>query len=435
MKNKIIIIFAVIINIFLIILRFQVGPYYQSSGANLLGIIIFLTIAFMMFLTFINKNYDYFIIIWLTYYFAAPIVKPPFFEIGSLGLLNIVFIPLMLLTTFNFKNKYFINILLLVFISILHVADVNLRILISRVFLFITPFVFFYFVTVKCKNKKLILWSSIIITLVNVPLGIYEYFAHPVWGVEMDPYRGARILGNLFWPNSYSFYLLPSLMILYGFFRTKKSWRILLYFLILVIMNVLTASRGGIMAFLLGIVVFEFYNKGLLKITKEKIIIIFLIILLFGAYNHISVNLDKHYTPDTISERTTIWETIIPFIEGNLLFGNGLGSYEIFRHNFLNSLSSHNIYLNVIFELGLVGLILILSFIGFIFMKFQRMTKNIKTSMIGRIGISIIVSILFYSMVGNAAFSQVVALNTWIILGCFVNYNEKNQDIIYFNKS
>ena len=69
---------------------------------------------------------------------------------------------------------------------------------ISRIFQFISPFVFLLFASKKVTNTKRIIHSSIFIALINIPLSIYEIIVQPVWGVVTD-WRGIRIFGNLFW--------------------------------------------------------------------------------------------------------------------------------------------------------------------------------------------------------------------------------------------
>jgi O-antigen ligase len=417
-----------IINILLMILRFKTVDV-ESIHSNILSLVIFLIIISLLLYFFFSKKYDAFILIWLSFYFASPLIVLPFISIGSLGILNGLFIPLIIYTTFDFKNlhfkKYYIIILGLLVISIINIASSDIRIILSRIFLFISPFVFFFFVLKKCKDLELLLWSSIIIALLNFPLGIYEILFKPGWGIEMD-WRGFRIFGNLFWHNSYSFYLLPSILVLYALYKKSSKTLLLLLMLILLVLDFFTFSRTGLITLGLSICIFELlYSKGF-KITLMRILIF--LILIFGILLYVNgyLDLSSRFKPEAISERTMIWQTIIPFIQDNLIFGNGIGSYEIYRVNFLNELSSHNFYLNIIFELGLVGLGLSLAFIFFIFKDLKNKLKSKNRFRSGEMGLALLVGILFFSFFGNAAFTQVVSLNAWIVLACCVKYDEKD---------
>jgi O-antigen ligase len=414
-----------IINVIIIFLRFLI-PNIDTFNGNLLSSIIFIIIFSILLYCFIMKKYDYFILIWLSFYFACPIIKIPFTTIGSLGLLNAIFLPLMVIKSFKVKNKFYIILSILFIISIHNIANVDLRIIISRIFLFLAPFIFFNFVMFKCKNYKLIIFGSIFIALINVPIGLYQILFQPVWGGQSD-WRSYRIFGNLFWHNSYSFYLLPVILTLYSFLRKKFELKYLLFLLLLLFVDLFTFSRAGLLGLMVGLLMFEFYFKKSKNILFKRVIIVFTILLFFLFYSILSANLDRHLTPETISERTGIWVTVMPFIEGHFLLGNGLGSYELYRSQILGSLSTHNIYLSIIFEIGVIGLITMMYYLFLIFIKFRKKILKQNFSLSGSLGIALVFSILIYSLVGNAAFTPVVSLNTWIMLACFMRLkDEKN---------
>jgi O-antigen ligase len=410
----------VLLNIILIFLRIAYGNGLLGQG-NFIGVLIFTIIVLTLLILLGLKKYDYFILVWLSFYFAAPIITIPNFSIGSLGLLNGIFIPLMILILFGPKSKYFLLIIALMFVSILNPGTLDLRLIISRIFEFIAPLLFFYFVVKKCKNPSLLISGAITIALINIPLAIYQVIYQPAWGSLAD-WRGIRIFGNLFWHNSYSVYLLPLLLVLYGYMRDKFSKWYLVFFLILLSADILTLSRAGIFSLLFGLILFEFiYTKGKKTIMKKTVLVL-LIASMFLIYNTINIQ-DYHLRTSTIGERTGIWESVTPLIN-NLFLGNGLGSYEAERVNVVNSLSPHNYYLGIIFEVGILGLILVLLFLGNIFMDFRRKYKknktHLKSNLSSAIGIALLASLMLFSITGDAAFSQVVSLDAWIILGCLM---------------
>jgi O-antigen ligase len=397
----------------------------DNFEGKIISTVLFVCILAGLLYFFIKEKYDYYIILWLSFYFACPGLILPFTTIGSLGLLNIIFVPLMIYKTLNFKNKYFIVIIFIFLICLLNISPVDTRDVISRIFLFLTPFIFFYFTLKHCKDSKFIIWSAILIAIINAPIAIYEIIFKPDWGTIVD-WRGVRIVGNLFWHNSYSFYLLPAILALYAFYKKTAKNIYLIFMLLLVIINIFTFSRNGLFSLAISLLIFEAIYKTGFKLTKKKIVLAILLIISIALYIYILPNLDTHLTPSTIKERTSIWDTITPFIKGNLILGNGLGSYELHRINFLGELSSHNDYLNIIFELGLLGLSLFLLFIYFIFNDLKTNIYAKKLFRSGELGLAVLIGILVFSVVGNAAFTQVVALNAWIILACCVKHNDTN---------
>jgi O-antigen ligase len=231
-------------------------------------------------------------------------------------------------------------------------------------------------------------------------------------------WRGARIYGNLFWPNSYTVYLLPAIMILYARLRKRLTRGNLLVIALLLIMDFLTFSRSGLLCLAVSIVVFEIAGKGLSKISAKKFLMLFLLIAGIFVYSNAINYLNPRYTPSTISERTGIWDTILPFLQGKLIFGNGLGSYELYRSQVLHSLSPHNSYLMVLFELGIVGLAVMLLFVFTMFRDLYILARDETGFPFGRLGLSIFSGIVVISLVGGAGFAQVVSLDSWVVIGC-----------------
>src|SRR4030042_5438533 len=406
----------VIVNILLLILRLTAGDIISFQG-NFLSLSIFIIIIGCLLYFFISKKYDYFILIWLSFYFAVPIIKLPFTIIGSLGILNAIFIPLIVLVTFRPKDKYILLILALILLSIFNFSSAGLRLVVSSAFEFIAPLLFFYFVIKKCKNPDMIIWGSIFISLINIPLTIYEIIVHPAWGGLAD-WRGFRIFGNLFWHNSYSIYLLPSLLILYSALRVKFSKWMLFFFIVLLAGNIFTLSRSGLLSLVMGMLIFEFLFQSGSKQKFKSITMVLLFILALIAYTFLGLQ-ESSLGPSAIGERTGIWESIFPLIH-NIILGNGLGSYELYRGDVLHSLAPHNSYLGLIFELGLIGLFLVGLFLYNIIKAFYHKLKLKNLRVTGALGLSLIISLLIYSLVGGVAFSQVVALNSWVILGCLM---------------
>ncbi len=408
-------IFIVALNIVLMLLRLHVGDPTTFYG-DIFSLVVFAVILGSLGTFFLMGKHDYFLMTWISFFFACPIIILPFTSIGSLGILNAIFIPLMLWKTFDLKNKYYLTILGVIMLSLLNMADVDARIIISRIFAFISLFLFYQYSKRYIKDPEKIFDAIILVALVNVPLGLYEIFFQPGWGVFSD-WRGFRIFGNLFWPNSYTTYLLPVLILLYHRLRKKMDVMTAIQFAILMIMNIFTFSRAGLLCTGIGLLMYEVFKT---RVTAFKAIfsilaMTFCLLLVGVVYEEIS----PRFTTDSLVERTAIWETVLPFIEGNYVFGNGLGSYELYRARVMGGHSTHNVYLGILFELGIVGLALILLLIAIMIMSMKK----------DPVAISIMISFIVYSFVGGAAFTQVVALHAWIMFGAL--YIAKKKNIIH----
>jgi O-antigen ligase len=76
----------------------------------------------------------------------------------------------------------------------------------------------------------------------------------------------------------------------------------------------------------------------------------------------------------TLTDRTSIWETLLPVVRQNPLFGKGIGGFWTPQHREILQFSeAHNGYLDSIIEFGFVGLILISAFLLVSVQKSQRM--------------------------------------------------------------
>lgn len=420
----------IVLNIILMAFRISVNNM-QSFQGNILSVIIFLVLFVTLLILFALKKYDYFALTWLSFYFATPLIKLPSISIGSLGLLNAVFVPLMLIILFNLKSKYYLLVIGLLLLSFFDFINVPLRWFASGIIEFIAPLLFFYFVMKKCKDPNTLIWGSVLISLINLPLAVYEIIAQPAWGSLAD-WRGVRIFGNLFWHNSYSIYLLPHLLAVYSAMRVKFSKWMLFSFIALLVANMFTLSRAGLLCLVIGVLIFEYlFQSGTKKMIKSMLLV-FIFILAIMAYTFLDLQ-ETRIGTGALSERTGIWSSAFPLIN-NLIIGNGLGSYELYRGEVINSLSPHNYYLNLVFELGLIGLLFVLIFLYLIIKRFYQDLKVKDLRVNGALGLSLIISLMIYSVVGGAAFSQVVALNSWMILGCLIiRHNEETDKKVVTN--
>ena len=391
----------------------------QLFRGNALSAGIFMAITALLLHLFLTGRDDYFIVTWLAFHFAPEIIKIPGFDLSIIGFVNAIFIPLMILRLASLRSRYFLAICALMLVFLTNLGVSNLRLLGSRVFEFISIILFFYFVLRKCRRPELIVRTALFIALLSVPFAVYQAIFQPEGGVFID-WRGARVFGVLFWPNLYSMYLLAPTVIAYYFMRQEPGLGKALAFASLVLANLLTWSRQGLMSLGLAIVVFElFYRKNSSRNSQaiKKFIVTAVVLMLLAVYQYSSDNVAEELKPTSISERTGIWNSVIPLIGNNWLFGNGLGSYELYRDQVVGSLSPHNQYLLMLFEIGILGLAIFLIFLAMAAFDLYSMTKDPLSRNYAGLGIAIMLGLMVISFVGNG-FSEISALNGWIIVAC-----------------
>jgi teichuronic acid biosynthesis protein TuaE len=152
----------------------------------------------------------------------------------------------------------------------------------------------------------------------------------------------------------------------------KKSFNfiILLNFVIVLLTN----QRGGTIFSLIMILPFIFdYIKTL---NKEKLVKISIIIPLISPFvlNAITILYERTFSEGELNttNRFFAWDIILQESESNRLLGLGIGSlktttnYALIRHGYS---AAHNEYVRFIYESGVIGLLIMLFILIYIFRK------------------------------------------------------------------
>jgi O-antigen ligase len=133
----------------------------------------------------------------------------------------------------------------------------------------------------------------------------------------------------------------------------------------------LSASRGGLVAMLAGLIVLLVFNKGLLGkrhfALRIALVVTLLITIIGGAAfvggeTSLSRFAETTQSKDVSSNRLYIWATTVKVIGQNLPFGAGLGAFGVAFTPFdstggdLRVEQAHNDYLQVAADAGIIGI-------------------------------------------------------------------------------
>ena len=216
-----------------------------------------------------------------------------------------------------------------------------------------------------------------------------------------------------------------------------------------VIMIILTTSRSAILAMLISYLVFEKFNKN-------KVLAIFIsiisTILIFKILLLINIDIQKYITEylptgilnkiiyfnfsnlDTLP-RFDIWSKSISFINQNLFFGYGAGSfpniYSLFNGNFEGIQHTHNIFLELAFNHGiLVALLILFTMISILITASKNyfFIINIKDlSLIDKAWIISFANFLIIHLFDITYFDGRISILSWTLLAGLRKMN-KNKD-------
>ena len=208
--------------------------------------------------------------------------------------------------------------------------------------------------------------------------GIYQYF----FGVDLI--RGRRLIdldylhrisSSFVHPNSFGVYLSVVSMVLAGFVlsraeKLKNKLKILPAAILSITCLVLTRSRGSWAGFAAALPVW-----GALRSKKRAVILAVLVIVASAAVVIVLVtgmfNVDE-YSGGTVWERMRLWQGTIDMIKVHPVLGFGVNTYSknfpaYKPADYPNMMYSHNCYLQMASETGIVGVALFILFLVSVF--------------------------------------------------------------------
>ncbi|MCX7778719.1 MAG: O-antigen ligase family protein [Patescibacteria group bacterium] len=208
--------------------------------------------------------------------------------------------------------------------------------------------------------------------------------------IEVGGGRLLRIYGSLPHPNILAGFLVFVIFIAFlAYFLTQKTWQKYFFLLatsLIAIGLLLTYSRAGLVSLILTIIIFSLVllKKNLAHLRTpffEFFGLVLIAALIFGGFFvHDLITraqLKGRLEKISLSERISSFQQSQKVIQENFLFGVGLGNYTLHLAQKYPNLSVWdyqpipNIYLLVLAELGILGLILFLFILFYSLSKFS----------------------------------------------------------------
>lgn len=191
-------------------------------------------------------------------------------------------------------------------------------------------------------------------------------------------------------------------------FSSAEANKTLIYLFMIIVMATslfLTTSRGGIMSFVMAFIVF--YAVSILSISRHKrnrllvatlalLLLAFVMILWVGPEETVDrFMIVKTLVRSLIGEKAVLseirphmWKDTINLIKDFPVFGTGLGTYftiylkyRTFPAHYGLLIYAHNDYLQLVAEMGVIGLAFIMAFLLWYFNRFRdyfHIARNIR---------------------------------------------------------
>ena len=296
----------------------------------------------------------------------------------------------------NFKFTYTpLNTWVIVFALIyLFSGIISLDMMSSiKIAMLVISFMMFYFVIVNSittkKQLKIMLNIFVIVGALVSLLGIYQYlfagsFASSSFvDKEMFEDIKTRVNGTFDNPNVMGEYLLFVIPIIASLFFSEKGWMKKIFYMglggVSIICLALTYSRGCYLGILLALAVF------LLLINLKWIIAFILGVIAAPAFLPQSIinrfSSIGNMADSSTSYRVSIWKGAIDMIKDYWYRPIGQGTtafnsiYPLYSYSGVGAQHSHNLFLQLLIETGIVGII---SFLGIIYKFFQTVLCGLK---------------------------------------------------------
>lgn len=234
---------------------------------------------------------------------------------------------------------------------------------------------------IKVKNTIYIV--SIIVFIIGIMQYFNSDFAIPSKWVDASEYSlNKRIYSTFFNPNIFGFYINLIILISIENLNLKKiglEWAV---FIIGTICLILTFSRTAWVSLIISLIAATIFNKKYIRYA----IIISLAILSFDTILGIGrVDPARAVEDSSFLYRLEVWKTCIEIIKDNPISGIGFGTLFKYVADYSSVVSttiehSHNIYIQIITETGIMGftIFLVLLIKILIYLKEKLFTRKNK---------------------------------------------------------
>ncbi|GEM_PF-1548409 len=259
-----------------------------------------------------------------------------------------------------------------------------------------------------------------------------------------------RVYAAFISPNLFASYVIVMLFLMTGFLIngypfTRKTVYVLISAFLMAIALLLTKSFGGLMAFSLTFSLFFLYffcsikgKKAVLKrLFLGLVVIFFIFVVLFIVLNWqrlAAIFISSKFHANSITQRFYYWITSLKIIKDFPLTGIGWRNfgivYEFYRLPLANvSHYSHNVFLQVMAETGLLGLMSFLYMVTIAFRSGIRILNNGGGNQGLKIGLFCAgCSFLIHNLVDISFYFSQAAFFWWMILGLIVNFSAEKQE-------
>jgi len=337
------------------------------------------------------------------------------------------------LINFKYVLKRISNLILFIMIAFLVIMLFNYILypdnfkyidIVSIVFSVFSFFSFIFYTSLKNKDTFFILFIQ----------SVYiQSFFSILYFLSID------FNNTIFYSMSYSYYILPLLLLL--IWKMFKSFKIidLFLFLLNLVFLISVGSRGPLVVVMIFLIILfvnkiiKFRNKSQFLISMSLVTLLFLLII---NINNIIIYLtnilsNRGITSRTISTildpssvflsgRDTVYSYTLDYINKRPILGYGVwGDRKVLSS--IDQAYPHNIFLEILMQYGIIiGSLILITLLGLIFYRFLKGSNNKEKYFFA-------FSLGFLPLLVSG--SYLTSYDFWLFLAIFINYNVENRKI------
>ena len=249
---------------------------------------------------------------------------------------------------------------------------------------------------------------------------------HSSWLVSIANQNYFRAISIFPDPHTFSLFLgmlIPVAFCLFLLSKQKKIW--LFSFLVILLADILTFSRGAYLGILFGLIFFIFNFWKQISGRRRAIIGLGIILFfLFSAANPVSQRLISSFNLKEGSNlgRIQMWEEAVMVISQKPIFGTGIGNFSLEINKdvkYRNPIYAHNTYLDIAAEEGILAGLIWILILAVTLIKFRILSRNnlIYTGLTGSL-----VIFSTHSLVETGIYSPVVLTLFLILISFYPQY-------------
>lgn len=347
-----------------------ISMFIIESGLPIFSTIMYFSILILS--VFLKPEQVFYLIALL-----SPINRVFLYNINGITLIPILIIISLIKYTLKYKKievGFIILFLSIFIINLIHATIIEMEVLNT-----VTFFINLYFAYIVNRNNEKSHFLNfakyyIVGALISSFGGlIFDYIPNFVQNYRFSEFGFYRFMGLVADSTQFGQKILVAISLTVSMIFIENKKHKLTYFIVLILLVyflVLSGTRSTIigMLFILLYSLYNFLNMKNKRINKKKIVITFIllpIVVLLLYIFYLEPIFELRSDSAFLTDRFDIWKSYIEYWTSKadvFLFGIGAGNSIFFSEEF-NLLATHNGYLEIIFEFGVIGSLLLLRLI------------------------------------------------------------------------